>query len=432
MPAYGNPITDKSLLAQLEGSSNNMMPSSNSIKYESPVNDPQLLKQLNEPDESYGESRAMAAPRILLDIGNTIADFVPKIPHYINKGLSEIGNIPSLLNEHPGHAAAQAMAGLAEHGQDVFNMPHDIANYISNRLHLIPQDINEEIQKGRMPNDTQGIINSTFGHPEYGGEELIKGITKYPTLSTVLGKAALYPIKVATSTKKSIANAIIKPHDILENTASKGFQTVAQEVEKRNLPNVPIDQNLIGSLTDYFPKTKQAASLLNAASTGEYGALRKIQSQLYNSGKKNLNSPLDTDRMKGEEMFEKREDINQAISNHLQNLGQHDLNKTLNKARDDYKKLQEIYFNPNLNNAITNMVDKDIRKIPKNLVDVLTENSVPMKNLINFHPGLQEKISRHLVGRKIGSGLTKFSAPLGAGALGAYGTLKYMFPERKE
>ncbi|HLX55350.1 MAG TPA: GNAT family N-acetyltransferase, partial [Aquella sp.] len=179
-----------------------------------------------------------------------------------------------------------------------------------------------------------------------------------------------------------------------------------------------LTKDFFNKIKHYFPNTRASADLLAAARTGNFKSLRKLQTDLYTRAKKNLSSGLEADRMKGAEMLEDRNDINQIISNHLKNTGHHDLDLTLNEARDIWKTLQNTYYNENMNNALINMFDKNIRKIPNNLAKILTEESIPMQELLNFHPGLEEKVLGHLKGKNIFKRAAKYAIPSAAAVTG--------------
>jgi hypothetical protein len=181
----------------------------------------------SEEKESLGTSIGMAPFRIGKDLGDIIFERLKSIPSYIEKGKSEIPGLAKivgtqLLNSQipyplrnaemektANSAVKQELAGLAELGQNIFNTPHDISNYASNRLHLVPRDINEKIQMARMP-DSQEIINETFGTPKVPGEALIRGITR--NLETGIGAggiaSAFNPMKLTSGNiAKNIINA---------------------------------------------------------------------------------------------------------------------------------------------------------------------------------------------------------------------------------
>lgn len=254
----------------------------------------------------------------------------------------------------------------------------------------------------------QQTIPTAFGnlpHPSQSGfmsrenvNELINasgGIGPGMAISGGLARGSVIP------TKNSLIQSILKPHDALERAAAEKFQHVSGEVSKRGSSNMAINPNEIENLKQYFDKTRQSNKLLNDAKTGDYDALRKLQSDLYKKGKKNLQSDLETDRMRGAEMLEKRNDINSDISDSLRMQGHHDLADVLDAAKQDYSTLQKIYYNPNLPNALLKMVDKETRKIPENIAQILQEQSKPMNAFKAFHPELETNVNRYLTQNKL-------------------------------
>jgi hypothetical protein len=263
------------------------------------------------------------------------------------------------------------------------------------------------------------------GEENFGGflpSGKIGGAIKGTTLAALPFGASKLINTLKGSTRAGLKNAIIKPHDILEDTASGKFNEVSSKVEDRNIGKFPVKAGFAENLSEYFPRTKAAKKLLSNAESGNYDSLRGVQADLYKRGKDNLTSELEADRLRGEEMLEKRDDINDFISQHLRKSGNEDLANTLDSAIGDWKKLKEIYYHPKMNRAIIKMVDKEHRLVPKNLGGILEEESKPMQQLIDFHPGLDQAISRHMKLKNI----TKYGLPLAAGALGGgYVASKY-------
>lgn len=380
----------------------------------------EAVSEENEPSqgESLGYSAMMAIPRIGTDIAKSAYQGIQNLPNRFNQAQTEIPGAINTLIHHPIHATGQGLAGAAEFVNNLFNSPADISSYASNKLHLLPENINSFIQKFRTPENTENLINAWWGKPKYPGEELLRGLPR--NAGSVAAIASFNPLNFL-STKNSIKNTLLKTHDALENRATQAFNDVSKQVNSRGIGQLPtggtsnIDFN---SMRSYFPSIKKYDKLITGAEYGDYNSLRKLQTDLYSEGKKNLGSSTEADRMKGAEMLEKRNDINQAISDHLNNTGNTDLSEKLQGARNDWRTLQQTYYNENMNNALVNMFNKDFRKVPKNLISILGEESNPMKNLLNFHPGLQSSINRYQLKKNIlGKGL-KIGIPSTAAYLG--------------
>jgi len=371
----------------------------------------------SNPHETLKQSVLKSPFRATEDVLKGAWGLVKNIPKYYEQAKTEIPGIYTTMRDHPAHLGVQMAAGLEDFINKAAQTPLQAAKYGANRLNLLPQGVPNTIEK-ITPEDTTGAIKDVFGEPKYPGEKLLRGMV-----------ANIPGIEVGN---RGLAQNLIRGHDVLENKAVKGFNQVATQFTKRGLPPVPVAPNLISNLEQYFPKTEQSATLLNNAMTGDYKALRKVQSQLYTGAKKNLQSQVETERMRGHEMLEHREKINDAISNHLTNLGQDDLNSILNKSRANFKQLKQTYYNPHLPSAIGSLLDKDVQRIPKNMGDILNEDSKPMQNLVNFHPGLSEKIRGHLLRRDLTNLGLKYGIPLSAGALGTYEAMKHLVPGDKE
>lgn len=380
-----------------------------------------FLAENENPKESFGTSAAMAIPRVLTDLGKSAWSGIKAIPGMYESAKTEVPGLYSMVRDHPGHAALQGLAGSQEAINKLAQMPSNLAQYGANRLNLLPQGAANAISNFG-PQDTTGAINQLFDKPKYPGEALLRGaISDIPNIYAG-GKAltALNPTKLLT-TKNGIKNAILKPHDALENRANTAFKEVSSGVNARGvnqLPTASLSPIDFNNMRSYFPATRQYDTLLTGAEYGDYNALRKLQSDLYTNGKKNLGSGLEADRMKGAEMLEKRNDINQVISDHLIKTGNTDLADKLQVARNDWRTLQQTYYNENMNNALVNMVNKQFRKVPNNLIDILGEDSIPMKNLLDFHPGLESRIKGYKRGQNILGKSLKYGIPAGAAFAG--------------
>jgi hypothetical protein len=377
-----------------------------------------------QASEGLGTSAAMAIPRILTDLGKGVYHAAQSIPSYWEKAKTEV---PGLLNpngvlrQHPLHALGQGFAGVNEAINSLAQAPLALSRYGTERLNLVPQGVTNALQK-ITPEDTTQAINQLFGEPKYPGEAALRGgFRNIPALYGAGKLATAIKPSALLTTKKNIKNSLLKPHDALESRANNAFKEVSNQVNSRGINQLPIeDMSSVNfeNMRSYFPATRQYDKLLTGAEYGDYNSLRKLQSDLYSKGKQNLGSNLEVDRMKGAEMLERRNDINEAISNHLIKTGNTDLADILQGARNDWRTLQNTYYNENMNNALVNMFNKQYRKVPNNLVDILGEESIPMKNLLDFHPGLETKVNRYKVGQNIRGKAVKYGIPAAAAFAG--------------
>lgn len=208
-----------------------------------------------KPKESYGKSLGMAIPRMIADMWHGGINAAKNIPNDLDYLGKELSGLPQTAKEHPNNLNKQALAGFAELGQKIFNTPHDIANYATNRLNLIPEDINQKIQMGRMP-DSEEDINSLLGKPENPGESLIRSVFRNAETLTGAGRLASIanPLKY---TDKAIVKDVLKTGEENKKIYNKKYNNLFDQASNKGfddaLNNVDIDMN---TLNKYTPKKK--------------------------------------------------------------------------------------------------------------------------------------------------------------------------------
>jgi hypothetical protein len=94
----------------------------------------------------------------------------------------------------------------------------------------------------------------------------------------------------------------------------------------------------------------------------------------------------------GEEILSIRDQVNQAIQNHLEKTGHKDLSEKLNKARSDYRDIQKTYFSTP---QLAKVFGKS-QKVPKNPMTLLTEESTEMKRFMSAHPEVEKMLTKAL------------------------------------
>lgn len=213
-----------------------------------------FLAESEPRQESLGEAALWALPRVGQDLYKGAVGFAKNIPGYARAATTEVPGAFQTLKEHPAHAGQQALAGMAELGQNVFNAPHDIANYLSNRLNLLPKDINQKIQMARMP-DSTNEINATFGTPQYAGENLIRGIPRN-ALNILGGGKALSTLNPMNLTAKRIAKDVVKTEKKQINLHSKEYNKIWDEASKTGFNNVPVDLTRLDNNLSVIKKYK--------------------------------------------------------------------------------------------------------------------------------------------------------------------------------
>lgn len=311
-----------------------------------------FLSDNEEPQESLGTSVGMAIPRILTDLSKGAYHAVQQIPGYYEKAKTEIPGALSTLVQHPSRAAGQGIAGLAELGQNVFNMPHDIVNYLFGRLNLIPKNINQAVQMGRMPEDTEQMINQTFGEVQQPGEALLRGIPRNALNLTAAGSL----VKAA-------------PH-LTKRGATRTLKKARQLASERDIGTLNVNPELIEDARQFLPNTLPNRNALQAAQSGDYDTLFRLQSDVgKNAGDYAKSLFSAAERSHGRAGLEARNRLLDAIHENLQSQGHYDISNLLREGQNDYRRY--MAFRPYRNilglaglsmmlpkNSLTNLVSK--------------------------------------------------------------------------
>ena len=337
------------------------------------------------------------ASDVLHSLGNALKNgkgFLKDIPNNLEKSGKD-------LEAHPFsgifHMAGQLGAGAAELGKGLINAPHDLNQYLGKKK-LLPESL---VKAGQyiphIPEDT-GLekLLGTEADPSKG-DSLIRTI---PEIASVgLGGASLVKAGRKAFKAPDLKN-IIKETQAKVNTAEteagKIFDTVEKEVGARRLSNIPIDKDVIKQAESFLAKTPANKELIKRAKTGDYQALRALQSDLRVKGEKSLASALAAENKMGEEIFSTRDQINSSIEKHLTKNGHEDLANLLNKARGDYRTIKQTYFSTP---QLAKVFGKS-QKIPKNPMTLLTEDSTEMNKFLAQHPEVKEALTKALKHKK--------------------------------
>lgn len=190
---------------------------------------------------------------------------------------------------------------------------------------------------------------------------------------------------------KDVVRIIQNKYDSLLSNASQKFNNVADQVVKRNVGKIPIDDKHLDDIikNKHLPDTIQSQKLIENARTGDYQAVRDLQSDLRYWGDKANESELIADQHKGREIHDLRNKINESLAGHLENTGNKDLADQLRDAMKQYRDLNELYFGEDTPRAIKNMVKPGLRKTPNNVLSVLSEDSEPVKKIVDAHPEIK-------------------------------------------
>lgn len=213
-----------------------------------------------------------------------------------------------------------------------------------------------------------------FSPNQAGATGLIKGITSPVTDA------------FAHINPQDISKSIQSSHDVMKKSAEDIFDKVGTYARQRGADVIPIEKSLVDAVSSYLPNTKAAKNLLSRLASGDFQALRDVQSELFHRGTKASKSLLPSESNKGEEMMDLRDKVNDAISNYFHETGNFDLNKDLDKAKSIYKNLKDTYYGKTVPAAIKKLVHPDTRKMPSNIFKTLDEDSVSMNRIKSQNP----------------------------------------------
>ena len=303
------------------------------------------------PEESLGQSALYATFRIAQDLGEKAYQGIQNIPHRYQQYKTELPGFWQNVFQHPGHMAAQGVAGLNELINLINQTPVNLAQYGAERLHVLPQGSKQFVQHF-VPEDTTQAINQLFGQPKYPGEALFRG--------TIRNAPAISGISNLTSQSKRLA-----PSNLLRGNLTP------EELEH----NLRITQGTQTGLGDVignpFLKRFNENILSKIPGSGVNNALQQTAGEIVNRG----HSILESISPAGE----------------VENL-----DKYLNDAlKDAYKfhqnKKNSLYGNVN---QLANEVGLDLNL--KNFSNQAKQykNAIQDTNILKYEPDLQKLIGK--------------------------------------
>lgn len=336
-------------------------------------------------DETFNQALGKAPFRLREDVYKQLFNTYKNIPQYFknvaNKGPAALATIA----QHPIQSLKQEGAGLAEMGQDVFNTPHDFANYLSTRLNLLPQDINQKIQMGRMP-ESNNQINEVFGKPQTPGEEGVRWGAKHALgiLGTGQVATSLNPMNLTT---KNVANKIVGENYHQIGKHNRMYNSLWEDADRAGINFVPIDKNLYRGNVAFIEKhttPKQHQSLLDFYHHRSLANAQVAQSDLGQI-QRMLNETSKTRILTGEER--NLLDTVNATQDHIQSNMFKDKNGKLNhKLMKRYQDISKSYGENvvpyRYNEDIQDFISKDITA--KQLVERLKTGEFAAKKVLNI------------------------------------------------
>ena len=192
---------------------------------------------------------------------------------------------------------------------------------------------------------------------------------------------------------EAAVEAVQKPHDTMLSTIDDLYGQVRSAINKRKI-NIPINEKNLDEAIDILSKTRANKKLVEAAKSGDYDAIHKVQSHLFKKGTKGLASGDIALENQGEEILDLRDKINDELENHLIKEGNLDIAHVLKQGKKIFSQYKNTYFPENLRSSIGKMVHPELRIVPEKPLDIFKQNSVPMKAFLDKHPIVRSQIKK--------------------------------------
>lgn len=278
----------------------------------------------------------------------------------------------------------------------------------------------KQFQPGTPENkeEFENMLNAAVGGP---GMQLVgRGAMSFGKgISSLLNRVA----------PKEMAYGVQKAHDLMQKKLTGMYEFVKDQALKRGIGQIKVTPTLFEEAEKHLPKTQKYRDLINKARNGDYESLHQLQSDLGKKGTAAKSAATHAERNAGEEMLDTRKQINSTIQSHMKNTGNTDLSDTLKEASKGYRDYKKLYYS---HPRIAKLVHEESRLVPKNPLNLFTEESKKMDRLINAHPDLAKALEhernagKFIKNLKTGKGAATTLGLIGGGAYGIK-TLKDIF-----
>ncbi len=344
--------------------------------------------EISKPEEQDNESKGFGG--IASDAYDKAIETAMNIPETLMNLPGEIYGAGKQALTNPKRAARNIGAGLGELGHGLLSTPGNIRDYLQ-RKDLVSQNAPSlRLPESVMPKDYDYPKNVGI-EGEEAGDVALRGIPAGVALSPL---SKLMP-HITSEISKGISKIkpespykfIQKSYDVKEKGLSDIFSNVSKEANKANI-KINLPKNLISEIKKIGPKTDKFNNFVDKAKSGDYDALRKLQSELFTRGKTYTKSQLASENDFGAHLFEQRAKLNDSIIKSLENSGRHDLAEKLTEAKHGWKKLEDLYHS---NPIISKLVGSE-RETPLTF-NPLRKESTFIKNLKEEHPEIQNKLN---------------------------------------
>lgn len=218
------------------------------------------------------------------------------------------------------------------------------------------------------------------------------GLTGIPMTAAAVAK------KLSAALKAPDLKNVLRETQSKVNETHKASKEVFNKIEnelytekKASIPNTAIADDVVEQASTYMDKTDASKKIINAAKTGDYKALRKLQAALRTKAEKAKMSKDPAKFDLGNEMLEVRDKINSGIQKHLKEIGKEDLAQSLDDVRKQYKQIQDVYLS---SPYLAKVFGKE-QAIPQNPLTLLEKETAPMKKFYEKNPEVKQSLSEY-------------------------------------
>lgn len=316
---------------------------------------PLAPNSMQPQNESPLMSRIKAPFRIGEDLYKQGYKTISHIPDYYRSAKSGIPEIAQALAQNPGAALKQGLAGVAELGQNIFNSPHDLANYATERLHLLDPETNRKIQMARMP-DSQEDINWALGTPQNPGEADLRWAGRNAENILAAGGLAstFNPLRL---TERGIVKNVLKAEKQQVAKHTNMYDNLWKDAQSAGINSVPVDSQLIQNNLNFIKKYKSPREYQSINDFNNSPTLSNAQKAA--SDMKAMKRSLD-EKSRSNSLTSEEKNLYDSIDetlNHVESKMFLDKNGVKNtKLANKYKKISASYrdnvvpykYNPNI------------------------------------------------------------------------------------
>ena len=343
------------------------------------------LFEKNEPEpESLSHAALMAIPRVGEDLYRGAYNALQSSPQYLEAAKTEVPAVLNPINslKHPKSRVKNVIAGLAELGHGVLNTPHGVANYLENRLNLLPKGSAEKVP---YQEDISEALNQFTGNEMNPGDALTRGLMRNALAIAPATKAAsvLNPMKF---TYKSLAKDVLKAREKNIGDYGNRYENLWKEAEGKGFGDALYDIDVDMKTIKKYSPNKGIKGLEDFDKNPTLQNAHNAKSDL-------LRIKRDLDKLTTLRTAERQQlgAVNNAIDSINNNMFRGSDGKIHEGMKQKYGELQEGYRNevvPYKNKAINEFMRGESSE--KELINSLSKRAFARKRG-KFHPRIEIK-----------------------------------------